>query len=238
VEAPPPPPDVIVEQPAQPAPAKPASAKSLATLTGEAEAGNVPSMRDIGLKYLSGDGVGVNEPEAARWLMRAAYKGEPVAEYWLATLYARGRGVPADAFQANHWYEAAAKQGSRRAMHSLAVANFEGWGMEKENLEEAARWFGAAAELGLADSQFNLAVLYERGSGVPQSAADAYKWYALAAAQGDKEAENRLKILAGQMKPADLAAAQGAVAAFKPKAMDEAANTATDPSYLPPQPPG
>ena len=87
--------------------------------------------RDLGLKYLAGDGVQADENEAARWLMRAAYRGEPTAEYWLGTLYARGHGVPEDAFQANHWYEAAAQKGNRRAMHSFAVAYFQGWGVEK-----------------------------------------------------------------------------------------------------------
>ena len=225
-------PEVVVASPANPLPSQLNSASSLATLTQTAEAGDVRSMRDVGLKYLAGDGVDANETEAARWLMRAAYKGEAVSEYWLATLYARGKGVPADAFQANHWYEAAAKQGNRRAMHSLAVANFQGWGIEK-NLEEAARWFKSAAELGLTDSQFNLAVLYERGSGVPQSLTEAYKWYAIAAAQGDKEADNRLAVLAIQLKPADLALAQSAIAAFKPQPMNEAANMTSGPSQLP-----
>ncbi|MSP94890.1 MAG: sel1 repeat family protein, partial [Alphaproteobacteria bacterium] len=48
-----------------------------------------------------------DETEAARWLLRSAYQGDAVAEYWLGTLYARGAGVPADIAQALHWYEAA-----------------------------------------------------------------------------------------------------------------------------------
>lgn len=210
-----------------PRPANAASAMPLDSLTQRAEAGDVTAARDVGLKYLAGDGIGIDESEAARWLMRAAYKGEPTSEYWLATLYARGRGVPADAFQANHWYEAAAKKGNRRAMHSLAVAYFQGWGMEK-NFVEAARWFEKASELGLVDSQFNLGVLYERGAGVPQSLTDAYKWYAIAAAHGDKEADARIAFLATQLRPADLALAQSAAAGFKPMPMDEAANVTTE----------
>ena len=151
-----------------------------------AASGDVKAERDLGLKYLAGDGVQANESQAARWLMRAAYRGEPTAEYWLGTLYARGHGVPEDAFQANHWYEAAAQKGNRRAMHSFAVAYFQGWGVEK-NYSEAARWFRSAADLGFVDSQFNLAVLYERGAGIQQSLTEAYKWYAIAAQGGDKE---------------------------------------------------
>jgi localization factor PodJL len=208
------------------------SSASLERLAEQARAGDMKAERDVGLRYLAGEGTGVDESEAARWLMRAAYKGEPTAEYWLATLYARGHGVPADAFQANHWYEAAAKKGNRRAMHSLAVANFQGSGVEK-NFVEAARWFQRAAELGLVDSQFNLAVLFERGSGVPQSLTDAYKWYAIAAANGDKEADARVAVLAKELRPADLALAQSAVASFKPMAMDEAANLTNGPVQLP-----
>jgi localization factor PodJL len=53
---------------------------------------------------------------------------------------------------------------------------------------EAAAWFTRAATAGLADSQYNLAVLSERGLGVPQDERKAYFWYLVAARGGDKEA--------------------------------------------------
>jgi len=222
--APAPAPQVATAQPAAtPAPAQLATAAPIEKLTELASTGDAKAERDLGLKYLAGDGVQPNENEAARWLMRAAYRGEPTAEFWLATLYARGHGVPEDAFQANHWYEAAAKKGNRRAMHSFAVAYFQGWGVEK-NYSEAARWFRSAAELGFVDSQFNLASLYERGAGLPQSLTEAYKWYAIAAKGGDKESGTRVGVLATQLSPADLALAQQAAASFKPTAMDQDAN--------------
>jgi TPR repeat protein/AcrR family transcriptional regulator len=219
------PPQVTATAPAAPSPGQLAATAPLDKLTQLATSGDMKAERDLGLKYLAGDGVPANENEAARWLMRAAYRGEPTAEYWLGTLYARGHGVPEDAFQANHWYEAAAQKGNRRAMHSFAVAYFQGWGVEK-NYAEAARWFRSAADLGFVDSQFNLAVLYERGAGIQQSLTDAYKWYAVAAKGGDKEAETRVAVLATQLAPADLALAQQAAESFKPAPMDESANLA------------
>ena len=51
-------------------------------------------------------------------------------------------------------------------------------------------------------------MLYERGLGVPQSLLDAYKWYAIAAAQGDAESKARLQAIAAQMSDDDRAAAQ------------------------------
>jgi localization factor PodJL len=139
-------------------------------------------------------------------------------------LYERGRGVPADAKLATHWYELAAKQGNRKAMHNLAVAFAEGSGEPKDNAQ-AAVWFAHAANLGLSDSQFNLAVLYERGMGVKQSLADAYKWYLVAAAQGDAESKSRAEALATQLNDSDRATAQAAAAAFKPQPLVPAANS-------------
>jgi localization factor PodJL len=85
-----------------------------------------------------------------------------------------------------------------------------------KNMEEAARWFSKAATLGYVDSAFNLGVLYERGDGVPQSLLDAYKWYAIAANQGDAESKVRMSAMAGELPPDALAAAQKAAESFKP----------------------
>lgn len=194
-------------------------------LTALANTGDSKGELLLGLKYLDGNGVAVNEAEAARWLARAAQQGEPVAQYRLGTLYERGRGVPADAKQATHWYELAARQGNRKAMHNLAVAFAEGSG-EPKDYAQAAQWFAKAAGYGLADSQFNLAVLYERGMGVKQSLVDAYKWYAIAASQGDTESKARIDALSTQLSPADRTAAQQAATSFRPLPLNPAANSA------------
>ncbi|HXJ01900.1 MAG TPA: hypothetical protein VNH44_11790 [Micropepsaceae bacterium] len=212
---PPPAPELVITPIADPVVAEIDTAP-LGALQEKAKSGDAKAAREIGLKYLAGANVAVNEEEAARWLLSASYRGEPAAEYWLGTLYSRGHGVPADPFQANHWYGASAKQGNPYAMHRLGIANFEGLGVAN-NPEEAAHWFTQAAEHGLADSQFDLAVLYERGTGVTQSLPDAYKWYAVAAAQGDKEAAARADVLKKSLKPEELAQATKAAAEFKPE---------------------
>jgi len=215
---------VVTTNPAQAA-AMPAPASPVQRLASLAKTGDPKSQLLLGLHYLEGSGVAVNEAEAARWLARAGQQGEPLAQYRLGTLYERGRGVPADAKQAAHWYELAAKQGNRKAMHNLAVAFAEGSG-EPKDPAQAAAWFARAASLGLADSEFNLAVLYERGMGVKQSLTDAYKWYLIAAAQGDAESKTRAEALATQLSEGDRAAAQQAAAAFKPQPLNPAANSA------------
>ena len=200
-----------------------AAVPALDRLSALANGGNAKAETIVGLKYVDGTGVPVNEAEAAKWLDRAAQQGEPVAQYRLATLYERGRGVPADAAMAIKWYLAAAQAGNRKAMHNLAVAYAQGAGTAKD-YAEAARWFSKAAALGLADSQFNLAVLYERGLGVPQSLLDAYKWYAIAAAQGDGESKSRIDTLTTQLSADDRAAAQHSADTFHPAPLDRNAN--------------
>lgn len=54
----------------------------------------------------------------------------------------------------------------------------------KDNPAEAAKWCRKAAELGHFVGQMELAVMYEKGSGVPQDKTEAYRWYRCAAEQG------------------------------------------------------
>lgn len=79
--------------------------------------------------------------------------------------------------------------------------------------------------------QFNLAVLYERGLGVPQSLTEAYKWYAIAATQGDNELKARVVALTTQLSASDHDSAQKAADTFRPEPLNRAAN-------VPPETPG
>jgi localization factor PodJL len=205
-----------------------ALAAHIATL---ADSGNPKAELLLGLRYLDGIETPMNEAEAAKWLERAAGKGEAIAAYRVGTLFERGHGVPADASKAMHWYALAARLGNRKAMHNLAVAYAEGSGTPKD-LTQAAQWFSKAAALGLRDSEFNLAVLYERGMGVQQSLIDAYKWYAIAAAQGDAESKARLEVISTQLSADERAAAQKAASEFRPPPLDRDANVPPDPSSV------
>jgi len=136
-----------------------------------------------------------------------------------------------DSVKAMHWYELAASQGNRKAMHNLAVAYASG-PTTKRNMTEAARWFAKAAALGLSDSQFNLAVLYERGEGVPQSLADAYKWYAVAALSGDAEAKARMGVLETQLNDTDRSAAKKSAMSFRAGPLNRSVNVPPEPADL------
>ena len=104
-----------------------------------------------------------------------------------------------------------------RAMHNLGVL-IVGAGEREADYATAAQWFGKAADRGLADSQFNLAVLYENGRGVTKDLQEAYKWFALAARSGDPAAARRLEQVKARLEPSELRAAEQKVAEWRTQA--------------------
>ncbi|MDX2265568.1 MAG: tetratricopeptide repeat protein [Hyphomicrobiales bacterium] len=111
-------------------------------------------------------------------------------------------------------YRSAAERGHARAMHHLGVISMRsGAG---RGAGEALRWFGAAARLGVADSQFNLAVLLERGVGGAADMAGAYYWYSVAAANGDAQAALKADALRAKLTRREAAEIDKRVRAFEP----------------------
>jgi TPR repeat protein len=51
------------------------------------------------------------------------------------------------------------------------------------------------AEQGDADAQYNLALMYDNGGGVPQDDAEAVRWFRMAAGQGNVRAQNNLGVM-------------------------------------------
>jgi TPR repeat protein len=78
-----------------------------------------------------------------------------------------------------------------------AVANFEAGivAYQANNLPLAYKEFLAAAEEGHADSQFNVALMYEKGIGVGKDEKEAVLWYGKAASQGNASAQFNLGVL-------------------------------------------
>ena len=94
---------------------------------------------------------------------------------------------------------------------------------------EAAKWFRKAAELGVRDSEFNLAILYARGLGVDRDLRQSWLWFSLAAAQGDADAVKKRDEVAAKMDPDALAAAANDLTKFKVAKPDPAANEVASP---------
>jgi localization factor PodJL len=152
------------------------------------------------------------------------------AIFRLGTLYEKGMGVKKDAAVAQSYYLQAADRGNAKAMHNLAVLFADGGSAGSSDYKTAAQWFRKAAERGVADSQFNLGILYARGIGVEQNLAESYKWFSLAAAQGDLDAGHKRDDVAKQLDAQSLAAAKLAIQTFTPEQQpNDAVNVATPP---------
>ncbi len=146
--------------------------------------GDAHAEYEIGVRLLKG---WPHEPSAgARWIAKAAEGGHAEASFLLASLYQRGEGVTTDAAAARGFYRQAALLGHARAMHNLGVLLSDS--VAASDLREAASWFAKAADAGIAESQYNLAVILERGTGVDRDPVKALAWYRAAAATGDGDA--------------------------------------------------
>jgi localization factor PodJL len=177
-------------------------------------------MYEVALRYVDGRGVPQNLSEAAEWFERAAKQGLVPAQFRLGGLYEKGLGVKKNLETARRYYVSAGEAGHAKALHNLAVLYAEG--IDGKPYQTAARWFRKAADYGVTDSQYNLAILYARGIGVEQNLAEAYKWFALAARDGDAEAAKKRDEVRARLDPQALKSALDAVQAWKAVPQPEA----------------
>ena len=86
-----------------------------------------------------------NFTEAFKYCKKAAEQGEVHAQYNLGIMYANGRGVKQDLFNAKEWYQKAAEQGYADAQYSLGFMYRYGHGV-RQNYTKAKEYFGLACD--------------------------------------------------------------------------------------------
>ncbi len=215
-------PSLLASTPPQPHPSvssdDAAAAEDLKILEAAARHGDRDAQFRIGKRFLNEGGLDGGAATAARWLARAADQGHLEALFTLASLYERGAGVSKDEDRAIDLYRQAAAGGYVRAMHNLAVLlSSRG---SAAGYREAGEWFNRAALDGLPDSQYNLALLYERGLGLGQDLARAYFWYRVAAQSGDKDASQQAERLKRSLPPEAIDAAGEQAGSWRPSLED------------------
>ncbi len=166
--------------------------------------------------------LGAGDARGLALLSRTAEAGYPLAQYRLAKLYEAGEGVEINPALALQWTERAAINGNVRAMHDLGFYHARG----DAALDEAGafRWFRQAAEFGLADSQYNLGILYQQGRVVTADQSEALFWFTLAADQGDAAAQARIIDLGAELTAMDVEQARARADAFEPRVPNARAN--------------
>jgi len=191
-------------------------------LKAAAAAGNPLAFYEIGARFTEGRGVPVDLESAASWYQRAADLGHAPSQYRVANFYEKGSGVERDLDAAKKWYQMAAEQGNASAMHNLAVLYATAGAVP--DFENAAQWFSRAADVGVRDSQVNLAILYARGDGVPRDLEKSYKWFAIAANDGDKDAAVKRDEVFNALRPEQVEAARASVANWAAQPISPDAN--------------
>lgn len=119
------------------------------------------------------------QPMALSYATAAARAGHPVAQRTLGVMYRTGRGVAADAFQAEALFTAAAQSGDAYAAFNLAGMHLTGDARVSDH-DQCLRLLRQAVSGGVTKAA---AVLGDRLSAVDEDA-EALSWYLYAAERG------------------------------------------------------
>ena len=200
-----------------------------------------PAQNSLGAYYANAKGVALDKVEAYKWLLLAAAQGDATAKESVRLLepklthQQRAEGqqrastfVPPDAppntvvqgalgNQPPAALLAKATGGDATTQHELGEALQTGkLGLAKDPVADA-KWFRQAAAQNFAPAQNCLGVCYERGEGVPKHEVEAYKWYLLAAAQGDEKAKDNADLVELVLLPDQIADGKRRADNFKPQ---------------------
>lgn len=127
-------------------------------------------------------------------LRLAAAKGDPSAEFEVATRLAEGKGTEQSFKDAVKWYTRSATQGFAQAQYRLGTLYERGLGA-KQDVARARVWYSRAAEQDNVKAMHNLAVLNAgTKTNAPDYAAAAH-WFGEAASRGLADSQFNLAVL-------------------------------------------
>lgn len=167
-------------------------------LGNKADGGDTDAQRELGMRYLTGEGLKQSAQKGIYWLHRAAVGNNKAAQYDLAQILATAEDTEKNAPAALQWMTKAADNGLVDAQRDLAAWYMEGK-LVPVDWEKAKKYLIKAAEAGDADAQYIFGEMYLSGSSVVQDEAKAREWIGKAAAQEHPRAQQRLKFLNGEV---------------------------------------
>ena len=144
-----------------------------------ADQGHATAQRNLGVLFLTGQGVARDPGRARQWLEAAAAGGHVTSQHTLGVMFDRGDGMARDLARAMMWYERAAAQGDMESQFTVGTMYYEGEGVAQD-FAKALEWLELAAAQGHAGAMNNISVMYFHGHGVEQDLAMA-QWWRLAA---------------------------------------------------------
>lgn len=198
----------VIEQPAAPGGLQPGATQGLLAPEGQPalarqnaqDAGELDPADDPGLatasipEKLRPPPGGIDEAVGPESLRLAAVKGDPTAQFIVASRYLEGNGVAKDYAMAASWYRKAADQGLAPAQYRLATLYERGKGLPRD-LAAAAIWYERAAEKGNIRAMHNAAVIAAGTQGGSSDYTKALRLFMTAAAYGLKDSQYNLAVL-------------------------------------------
>jgi hypothetical protein len=127
------------------------------------------------------------------WLHLAAAKDFALAQDRLGKMYFEGTGVEKNLHEAFRYYSMAAQQDLNTAWNNMGIIYLTSDTVLSKN--KSFECFSKAAELGLAEAQYNLAEAYEIGRGTSQDFEKAQHWYKKSLEYGYSSAQEKLDAL-------------------------------------------
>jgi TPR repeat protein/predicted Ser/Thr protein kinase len=152
-------------------------------LRGAADQGNLQALRNLGVCYEKGQGVGQDFVRAVDCYRRAGEGGMPLAMVSLGRMFLKGRGVETNHRRAKEWFEKAARAGNAVGMLEAGVLLAQGKSVPRDDTA-ARRWFSAGAKKKDAECAYNLAAMTLAGRGGRKDRAQGYAWIQRSASWG------------------------------------------------------
>ncbi len=137
----------------------------------------------LGLMYIKGHGVEVDEDTALEHFETASENGSAKASYYIGQMYESGVGVDRDYEKAMEYYLLAADKDYAPALNQIGYLYYNGYGVDVD-FASAVYYQKLAALQGYAIAQVNLGFLYENGYGVERNLETALSYYEMAADSG------------------------------------------------------
>ena len=191
-----------------------------------AKAGQAEAQYEVGIMYLKGQGVAQDRDQAIRWLKASANSGYQLAasklgrieeqeskftelqakaeggdleaQYELAMMYLKGRGIDADESKARRWLQKAADSNDARAITRLGILNYKAEGGNTNYKQALSLFKRVSGDSVLA--QYYLGEMYAEGAGVKKDYEAAIGWYKKAAEGGFNRARGKIINLEEEMK--------------------------------------
>jgi len=150
-----------------------------------AELGHVEAMEKVGEFSRFGFGTKANPGEAFRWYQRSSDWGNTVALFCLGECYNEGIGTNIDPKAAFNCFQVAAERGDSRAMKALADCYAKGTGVDKQDRNEAFKWYKQSVEKGVTSGMYEYALCLRNGFGTDEDEVKAEEYLIKAANNGD-----------------------------------------------------